>query len=260
MFGHHLLLSQNFVLKEILDQFGAVFAMLENNLFRDVVRSNIEFIFNKVHASSSNQNFVIIITTSNFFLSLSSSLSFVLVLVMTYLLTSTKIVQTPATIAMAQQFLTRTPVVARCFGEILLEFLLPRIPTLATMDKASAELVVKLFKLVFQSVTHLEDIESHLVPSLAKIVQSCTSQAETASDPTPFLTLLRGLFRAFNGGKFELIYSELLPLLPALLKNLNKQMLSVPNPKLRNIFAELCLTVPVRLSALLPHLRLLMGR
>ena len=202
--------------KEILDQFAAIFAMLENNLFRDVIRSNIDFIFDKI-------------------------------------------VQTPATIALAQQFLSRTPVVARCFGEILLEFLLPRISTLGNGDKTSAELIVKLFKHTFQSVTHLEDNESLLVPYLGKIVQSCLSQAESAADPTLFLTLLKGLFRSFSGGKFELIYSEFLPLLSTLLKNLSKQMLSVPNPKLRLIFAELCLTVPVRLSALLPYLRLLTG-
>jgi hypothetical protein len=48
---------------------------------------------------------------------------------------------------------------------------------------------------------------------------------------------------------------ELLPLLRRLLVGLQKQMLSVSTPALRNLYAELCLTLPVRLSALLPFLR-----
>jgi hypothetical protein len=89
--------------KEILDQFASVFTLLETgNVFRDVIRSNLEFLFRCSNA---------------------------------------------ATVAVAQHFLTKAATVARCFGEILLEFMLPRLPRLGQGDdKPMAEMLVKLFK------------------------------------------------------------------------------------------------------------------
>ncbi len=200
--------------KELLDNFATVFTMLDSNLFRDVIRSNMQFIFDRtVHA--------------------------------------------PATVAMAQNFLTRVGPVARCFGEVLLEFMLPLLPQLATFEKPSAELLVKLFKLVFYSITVFEDNEVLLVPHLKQIA-SVTLSAEQAPDPTSHFALLRGLFRAILSGRFELLYCEFLPLLPQVLKQLNKQIVSATSNKLRHVFAELCLTLPVRFSALLPYIRVLM--
>jgi len=49
-----------------------------------------------------------------------------------------------------------------------------------------------------------------------------------------------------------------LPLLPVLLDNLNRLLAVSHKPAMRELFVELCLTVPVRLSALLPHLHYLM--
>ena len=51
---------------------------------------------------------------------------------------------------------------------------------------------------------------------------------------------------------------EFLPLLPVLLDNLNRLLAVSHKTTMRELFVELCLTVPVRLSALLPHLHFLM--
>lgn len=58
--------------------------------------------------------------------------------------------------------------------------------------------------------------------------------------------------------RFELLYKEVLPLLPSLLKGLNTLLVASENQQMRELFVELCLTVPVRLSVLLPYLHYLM--
>jgi hypothetical protein len=47
-------------------------------------------------------------------------------------------------------------------------------------------------------------------------------------------------------------------MLPVLLENLNRLLAVSHKTVMRELFVELCLTVPVRLSALLPHLHYLM--
>ena len=105
----------------------------------------------------------------------------------------------------------------------------------------------------------------------------------TKSFSPAYLHLLRSLFRTVAGGKFEESYKELLPLLPSILNGLWRIYSSIgpthtttstdiiiPGDSfrrggasrdelgdLRNIIIDLCLTVPARLSSLLPHLPLL---
>ena len=87
----------------------------------------------------------------------------------------------------------------------------------------------------------------------------CFPLAAKATKPTNYYHLLRGLFRAIGGGggRFELLYKEVLPILPDMLENLNKQLL-VSDGYSRDMLVELCLTVPLRLTHLLPHLSYLM--
>ena len=46
--------------------------------------------------------------------------------------------------------------------------------------------------------------------------------ALTAREPLNYFILLRALFRSIGGGNHDLLYQEFLPLLPALLKGLNR--------------------------------------
>ena len=93
--------------------------------------------------------------------------------------------------------------------------------------------------------------------------------ATEVKDGMNYFVLLRALFRSIGGGKFDLFFKEFLPLLPGLkvaffvdfaglLEGLNRLQNSCHPSTLRDLFVELSLTVPVRLSALLPCLRILM--
>ncbi len=87
----------------------------------------------------------------------------------------------------------------------------------------------------------------------------CFPLAAKATKPTHYFHLLRALFRSIGGGggRFELLYKEVLPLLPEMLECLNRQLHSSEGAT-RDMIVELCLTVPLRLTHLLPHLSYLM--
>ena len=143
---------------------------------------------------------------------------------------------------------------------IILRFVLDRLPALGDYDTETAALTIRLFKLVFGSVGpfpgHNEPI---LAAHLGKLIMDCFPLIATASKPVNYHVLLRSLFRAIGGGggRFELIYKEVLPLLPDMLECLNRQ-LTVSDPSCRDMAVELCLTVPLRLTHLLPYLSYLM--
>ena len=82
--------------------------------------------------------------------------------------------------------------------------------------------------------------------------------ASHAPQPTSYFTLLRALFKSIGGGKFEQLYKEFLPLLPALLPALIRSHDVAAQQSTKELLLELCLTLPARLSALLPHLHMLM--
>lgn len=104
-----------------------------------------------------------------------------------------------------------------------------------------------------------------------------------AKDPYNYFLLLRALFRSIGGGSHDLLYQEFLPLLPSLLQGefwtrfqlkwfwlnyhsqdlskfpgLNSLQSGLHKQHMKDLFVELCLTVPVRLSSLLPYLPMLM--
>ena len=70
--------------------------------------------------------------------------------------------------------------------------------------------------------------------------------------------LLRYVFRSISAGKFEESYKELLPLIPTVLNGLYKTICASVELPVRHTAIELCLTIPARLSSLLPHMNLLL--
>jgi hypothetical protein len=82
--------------------------------------------------------------------------------------------------------------------------------------------------------------------------------AMSAKEPYNYFLLLRALFRSIGGGSHDLLYQEFLPLLPNLLEGLNRLQSGLHKQHMKDLFVELCLTVPVRLSSLLPYLPMLM--
>ncbi|PNI89690.1 TRRAP isoform 7 [Pan troglodytes] len=138
----------------------------------------------------------------------------------------------------ANSFLAN-PTTSALFATILVEYLLDRLPEMGSNVELS-NLYLKLFKLVFGSVSlFAAENEQMLKPHLHKIVNSSMELAQTAKEPYNYFLLLRALFRSIGGG------------LNMLQSGLHKQ-------HMKDLFVELCLTVPVRLSSLLPYLPMLM--
>ncbi|KAI9139518.1 hypothetical protein BKA69DRAFT_1040037 [Paraphysoderma sedebokerense] len=145
------------------------------------------------------------------------------------------------------------------FSGILLRFLVDRLEHLGASNTAYSAVMLRLFKLVFMAVTLFPEAnEVVLQPHVSTIITSCMKLSAKAKEPSNYFFLLRALFRSIGGGRFELLYKEVLPLLQVLLEGLNGLLASAQKPQMRELFVELCLTVPVRLSVLLPFLQHLM--
>lgn len=143
---------------------------------------------------------------------------------------------------------------------IVLRFCISRLELLGELEDQQAAISIKWFKTVFGAVTlHPRANEPILASHLGKLIMDCFPLAAKASKPTHYFHLLRALFRSIGGGggKFELLYQEVLPLLPEMLECLSRT-LQASDGFTRDMIVELCLTVPLRLTHLLPHLSYLM--
>lgn len=124
-----------------------------------------------------------------------------------------------------------------------------------------ASVKMKLFSLIISSLSSYPKNEKVLRPYIQPLIDVCLRRA-MGSDvkywPGNHFTILRQLFRAIAGGKFEESYKEILPLLPTLLNGLYRVYCNTNQDVLKKVIIELCLTIPARLSSLLPHLSLLL--
>ncbi|KAI9850594.1 MAG: hypothetical protein M1838_005379 [Thelocarpon superellum] len=157
------------------------------------------------------------------------------------------------------QFFLASEATSPAFAGMLLAFLMARIEQVGAADVKTSSILLRLFKLSFMAVTLFSaQNEQVLLPHVATIVTQSLTLARTAAEPLNYFLLLRSLFRSIGGGRFELLYKELLPLLEMLLETLNHLLGAARKPAERDLYVELCLTVPARLSNLLPHLSYLM--
>eukprot|EP00842_Homolaphlyctis_polyrhiza_P006940 jgi/Hompol1/835/HPOL_000753-RA len=169
-----------------------------------------------------------------------------------------KCITNPALLSIPQYFLANVAVSAN-YSALLLSFLVDRLADLGGGDTAAASVMLRLFKLLFMAVTLFPDSnEAVLRPHLANIIMSSLRLSAKAQDPMNYFSLLRALFRSIGGGRFEQLYQEVLPLLQVLLETLNTLLASAHQPYMKELFVELCLTVPVRFSVLLPFLSFFM--
>ena len=157
------------------------------------------------------------------------------------------------------QFLLASEATSPAFAGMLLQFLMARIEDVGNKDVKKASILLRLFKLAFMAVTLFsQQNEQVLLPHVTKLITKSIQLSTTAEEPINYFVLLRSLFRSIGGGRFEHLYKEILPLLEMLLEVLNNLLLSARKPFDRDLFVELSLTVPARLSNLLPHLSYLM--
>lgn len=157
------------------------------------------------------------------------------------------------------QFFLASEATSPSFCGMLLQFLMDHIEEVGTDDSKKSQILLRLFKLSFMAVTLFSSQnEQVLLPHVSKIVLKSLSLSTTAKEPMNYFLLLRSLFRSIGGGRFEQLYKEILPLLETLLEVLNTLLNSARKAQERDLYVELCLTVPARLSNLLPHLNYLM--
>lgn len=157
------------------------------------------------------------------------------------------------------QFFLASEATSPSFAGMLLQFLMDRIDEVGTADIKKSSILLRLFKLAFMAVTLFSNQnEQVLLPHVIKIITKSIELSTTAEEPMNYFLLLRSLFRSIGGGKFEHLYKQILPLLEMLLEVLNNLLLAARKPADRDLYVELCLTVPARLSNLLPHLSYLM--
>ena len=157
------------------------------------------------------------------------------------------------------QFFLASEATSPSFAGLLLQFLMDRIEDVGSSDVKRSSILLRMFKLSFMAVTLFSSAnEQILLPHVTKLVTKSIQLSTTAEEPMNYFYLLRSLFRSIGGGRFELLYKEILPLLEMLLEVLNNLLLAARKPQERHLYVELCLTVPARLSNLLPHLSYLM--
>ncbi|PMB68789.1 Transcription-associated protein 1 [Beauveria bassiana] len=157
------------------------------------------------------------------------------------------------------QFFLASEATSPSFCGMLLQFLMDRIDEVGSADVKKASILIRLFKLAFMAVTLFAgQNEQVLLPHVVNIVTKSIELSTKAEEPINYFLLLRALFRSIGGGKFEQLYKQILPLLEMLLDVLNNLLMAARKPAERDLYVELCLTVPARLSHLLPHLSFLM--
>ncbi|KAI6180785.1 Transformation/transcription domain-associated protein-like, protein [Aphelenchoides besseyi] len=99
--------------------------------------------------------------------------------------------------------------------------------------------------------------EQMLMPFLHQTVAKSTQLALHSREPPPYFHLLRALFPSIDTGSHDHLYQQFLPLLSSILQQLNCFQNGSHKQPIHELFVELCLTVPVRSSSLLPYLLLL---
>ncbi|KAJ4844568.1 hypothetical protein Tsubulata_023584 [Turnera subulata] len=146
------------------------------------------------------------------------------------------------------------------FADVLVNFLVSsKLDVLKQPDSPAAKLVLQLFRFIFGAVAKAPaDFERILQPHVPVIMEVCMKNATEIEKPLGYMQLLRTMFKALAGCKFELLLRDLIPLLQPCLNVLLTMLEGPTGEEMRDLLLELCLTLPARLSQLLPHLPRLM--
>lgn len=229
--------------KQMLDHFAGAFTVLEAADFRDLFISNIQLLYECILQDHA------ILTIPQHFLANSNVSCWFAEILLKFLIT-----QMDDLSVKAEGDLPDTKREDKVMAITSLQFEKMR----PVLQVHRASIVLRLFKIVFGSVTLFKSNESALFPHLRTIIESCLKQATFTKHPDNYLLLLRALFRSISGGKYENFYKEVFPLLPGILSALMRLQKHIGNPAMQEVLLELCLTIPARLSSLLQYLPSLM--
>ncbi|KAF7489783.1 Transformation/transcription domain-associated protein [Sarcoptes scabiei] len=137
------------------------------------------------------------------------------------------------------------------FADTLTFYLVERMEVMGKNTELS-NLYLKLFKSVFGSVSCFKyENEKMLQSHLKKLVKNSMEMAINAQEPYNYFMLLRALFRSIGGGTHDQLYREFLPMLPTLLQGLNRFQTGIHRQNMKDLFVELCLTIPNRINAII---------
>ncbi|KDO32636.1 hypothetical protein SPRG_19413 [Saprolegnia parasitica CBS 223.65] len=229
--------------KQMLDHFAGAFTVLDASDFRDLFLSNMKLLYECIL-----QDHAILTVPQHFLANANVSCWFAEIL-LTFLVTRMDVLGVACS--------SDVPDLDRHDKICSMESLVfERLRPVAPPHEAS--IVLRLFKIVFGSVTLFKANETALFPHLKTIIVACLTKATHTTAPDNYLLLLRALFRSISGVKFENFYKEVLPLLPGLLSALMRLQAHIQKPALQDVLLELCLTIPARLSSLLQYLPSLM--
>ena len=157
------------------------------------------------------------------------------------------------------QFFLASETTSPSFCGMLLQFVMARLEDIGSVDSQRTSILLRLFKLCFMAVTLFStQNEPILLPHVTTIITRSIELSGKAEEPMNYFLLLRSLFRSIGGGRFEHLYKEILPLLEMILDVLSTLLHAAKKATERDLYVELSLTVPARLSNLLPHLSRLM--
>ena len=151
--------------------------------------------------------------------------------------------------------LLQSPALGRSFADALATHLVhDRLHALSDPQSPQSQLVLKLFSLLMHAVSKYSSCEAVLSPHVVPLVEACLKAMKEADDPSAYVRLLRYLFRALAQAKFDLLYREVVPVLQPTLDSLLALLHGPDTHELGDTVVELCLTLPARLSSILPHL------
>lgn len=152
-------------------------------------------------------------------------------------------------------FFLGSEVTSANFMGIIINYLKSKLKDLGDVDAMHSHIFLRLFKLCLLSLNlYPSSNEAVVAVHLKELILKSLEMSTKAEDSIVYFYLIRTLFKSISGGRFDSLYKEIMPLLQKLLESLNKLIDSASTPQERDIYIELCLTVPVRLGRLVPYL------
>uniref|UniRef100_A0A6U0LAK3 Non-specific serine/threonine protein kinase n=1 Tax=Percolomonas cosmopolitus TaxID=63605 RepID=A0A6U0LAK3_9EUKA len=161
-----------------------------------------------------------------------------------------KIVENEAYLDIVNYFCANTRLSPH-FSLLLLQFLVENMDKLGEDNKESVVLL-KCFKIIFGFIFSFK--EKMTVPLLKKIVFKCLYTTNEKTNSLNYYRVLRFLFRSLALGKYDDMIKEFIPMVTMIVERLHDLTKTAFKSPTRELFVELCLTVPAKLHVLCPYL------
>lgn len=137
------------------------------------------------------------------------------------------------------------------FTDLILNFIIDKLCMLKEDISPVNSKILQLFKLAVASLKCIKANEDVFRPYIKHLVAKSIELAIEAEFPETLFMFIRTLYRGISGGRFEVLYKEILPLLQEvlpLLSTYSKHGLA----SFRHLATELIMLTPAQLSSLLP--------